>query len=105
MPLTLFTVFHANLAFSAVPPEDVGRVVDRCLWPLVEATRLPGVSLGLELAGDSLERMAAEDPLLVDAIRDSVSAGTLEIVGSGFVQAILPLLPAELGARDLRRGR
>jgi hypothetical protein len=103
--LTLFAVFHANLDFSSVPPADIGRVLDRTLWPLVEATRLPGVALGLELPADSLARVAAEDPLLLEAIRDAVAAGRLEIVGSGLVQAILPLVPAAIGALNLRRGR
>jgi Glycosyl hydrolase family 57 len=103
--LTLFTVFHANLGFSSVPPGDVGRMLDQCLWPLVEATRAPGVALGLELPGDSLARIAAEDPLLLEAIRRAVTAGHLEIVGSGLVQAILPLVPVAVGAHNLRRGR
>ncbi len=105
MTLSLFTVFHANLAFSSIPPGDVGRVLDRCLWPLVDATRLPGVRLGLEMPGDTLERIATGDPLLLDALRAAVTDGRLELVGSGLTQAILPLMPAALGAHDLRRGQ
>ncbi|HEY3189215.1 MAG TPA: hypothetical protein VGJ70_17145, partial [Solirubrobacteraceae bacterium] len=90
--LTLFTVFHANLSFSSIPPGDVGRVLDHCLWPLVDATREPGVVLGLELPGDSLERLAATDRLLLDALVAGFADGRLELVGSGLVQAILPLV-------------
>jgi hypothetical protein len=103
--LTLFTVFHANLGFSSVPPGDVGLVLDRCLWPLVDALRVPGVSLGLEMPADSLARIAAEDRLLLDALRGAVEAGRLELVGSGLVQAILPLVPAPVGLHTLVRGR
>ncbi len=103
--LTLFTVFHANLALSSVPPGDVGLVLDRCLWPLVDAARLPGVRLGLELPGDSLERLAAEDRPLLEALRAAAAAGHVEIVGSGLVQAILPLVPCAVGARNLARGQ
>jgi hypothetical protein len=103
--LSLFTVFHANLAFSSIPPGDAGLVLDRCLWPLLDATRLPGVRLGLEMPGDTLERIAEEDPLLLDALRAAQEAGTLEIVGSGLTQAILPLVPAAQGAHDLHRGQ
>jgi hypothetical protein len=103
--LTLFTVFHANLAFSSVPPGDVGRVLDRCLWPLVDAAREPGVILGLELPGDSLERLAAVDRLLLDALVAAVADGRLELVGSGLVQAVLPLVPHAVAAHNLARGR
>jgi hypothetical protein len=103
--LTLFTVFHANLAFSSIPPGDVGRVLDRCLWPLVDAARAPGVVLGLELPGDSLERLAREDRLLLDALVAGVTDGRLELVGSGLVQAVLPLVPHAIGAHNLARGR
>jgi hypothetical protein len=105
MALSLFTVFHANLAFSSIPPDDVGRVLDRCVWPLVDAAGRPGVRLGLELPADSLELLARVDPLLLAAMQERIAAGRLEIVGSGLVQSILPLVPADVGARNLRRGQ
>ncbi len=105
MSLDLFTVFHVNASFSAVPPEDLGGVLDRCVWPLLDASTLPGVRFGIEMPGDTVEQLAAADPLLLDALRAGVAAGRLEVVGSGLVQAILPLVPAALGAHDLVRGR
>src|SRR5581483_691901 len=105
MPLTLFTVFHANLAFSSIPPADAGRVVDRTLWPLLDATAHPGVRLGLEMPADTLAAIAAADPLFLAALRDAIAAGRIELVGSGLVQAILPLVPAALGAHALARGQ
>lgn len=105
MRLDLFTAFHLNLDFSCVAPEDAGRVLDRCAWPLVDLLRIPGVSLGLEAPASSLSLLATLDPLLLDAIRDAVAAGRLELVGSGLAQVILPLVPAAVGAHDLRRGQ
>src|SRR5262245_44308554 len=103
--LSLFTVFHANLAFSSVPGTDAGRVLDRCVWPLVELTDIPGVRLGLEMPADTLERIATGDPLLFAALTDAIAGDRLELVGSGLVQAILPLVPAAVGARNLTQGR
>ena len=105
MTLSLFTVFHANLAFSSIPPGDAGRVLDRCLWPLLDAAALPGVRLGLEMPADTLETIARIDPPLLDALRAAGAAGRLELVGSGLVQAVLPLVPAALGAHCLARGQ
>src|SRR5262249_55219482 len=105
MTLSLFTVFHANLAFSSIPPGDVGRVLDRCLWPLVDAAALPGVRLGLEMPADTLATIAAVDGTLLDALRTADAEGRLELVGSGLVQAILPLVPAAGGAHCLLRGQ
>jgi hypothetical protein len=105
MALTLFTVFHANLAFSSIPPGDAGRVVDRTLWPLLDATSRPGVRLGLEMPADTLAIVTATDALFLAALRDAIAAGRVELVGSGLVQTILPLVPAEIGAHALRRGQ
>ncbi|MCW5893795.1 MAG: hypothetical protein KIT14_25050 [bacterium] len=105
MRLDLFTAFHLNLDFSCVAPEDAGRVLDRCVWPLVDLLQTPGVALGLEVPASSLSLLAALDPLLLDAIRAAIAAGRLELVGSGLAQVILPLVPAAVGAHDLRRGR
>lgn len=105
MALDLFTVFHLNLDFSCIPPGDVPRVLDRCVWPLIDLAARPGMALGLELPADSLERIAADDPLLLDALRDGVDAGRFEIVASGLTQVILPLVPAAVGLRTLARGQ
>jgi glycosyl hydrolase family 57 len=103
--LDLFTVFHLNLDFSCIPPGDAGRVLDRCVWPLVALTARPGVRLGLEMPADSLARIAAEDAPLLDALRAAVAGGRLELIGSGLTQVILPLVPAAIATRDLERGR
>ncbi len=103
--LDLFTVFHLNLDFSCIPPEDTGRVLDRCVWPLLALAERPGVRLGIEMPADTLVRLADEDPLLLAAIRTATATGRLEVVGSGLTQVILPLVPAMVGERNLRRGQ
>src|SRR5262249_32202034 len=51
------------------------------------------------------ERIATGDPLLFAALADAIAGDRLELVGSGLVQAILPLVPAAVGARNLTQGR
>ena len=42
-PLRLFTAFHANLDFSALPEADRALVLRRCYWPLL---RPGGILMG-----------------------------------------------------------
>lgn len=40
-PILLYTVFHANLDFSALPDVDVPLVLERCYWPLLRFAEVP----------------------------------------------------------------
>lgn len=104
--LYLFTVFHANFDFSSIPPRHYSSIIDRCFWPVLECLeRYPELRLGVELPADSLAKAQEEDPLFVSALCRLEAAGRLEIVGSGLVQAILPLLPEEANRRILFLGQ
>lgn len=102
--LSLYTAFHANLFYSSIPKEEEGVVIDRCYWPLLEIVRDLGVPIGLELSGYTLERIAAVDPLLLDTLRRLWAEKKIEILGSGFTQAIFPLIPVDANRENLRHG-
>ncbi len=99
--LRLFTVFHGNLDFSAVPRADLPRVIERDYWPLLglaESSRLP---LGLEMPARTLARLADEDPEWVKTFRALAERGLVELVGSGWAQVIGPLVPADVNRDNL----
>ena len=102
--LDLFTVFHLNLAFSSIEEEQRPEVVRRCYWPLLRLARDYGLCLGIEAPGYTLEAAAAIDPSWVAELRRLASAGACEFIGSGYAQAIGPLLPADANEANLRLG-
>ena len=61
-PLRLFTAFHANLDFSALPEADRALVLRRCYWPLLRLPEELGIPIGFEMSARTLEILENEDP-------------------------------------------
>jgi hypothetical protein len=103
-PVRVFTVFHGNLDFSAIPDRDLPTVIARCYWPLLtlaEDARLP---LGIEMPARTLQRVAREDPEWLKALRAATERGLVEVVGSGLAQVIGPLVPVDINRANLALG-
>lgn len=100
----LYTVFHLNLFFSSLEKEDRATVVERCYWPLLGLLDATGAPLGIELSGSTLEQIASIDPSWVESFRAELARGRAELIGSGYVQLISPLVPAEVTAHNLKLG-
>jgi hypothetical protein len=104
MTLKLYTAFHLNLAYSSIEEEQRAEVVRRCYWPLLRLARDLGLPLGIEAPAFTLEAAAAADPSWLAELRSLVTDGPCEFLGSGYVQLIGPLVPAEVNAANLRLG-
>lgn len=103
--LRLFSVFHANLDFSAIPDRDLPRVIERCYWPLLVLAEQASLPLGLELPARTLRRVAQEDPEWLKTFRGLAERGLVEAVGSGWAQLIGPLVPVDANRANLELGR
>lgn len=103
-PLALYTTFHLNLAYSSIEEEQRAEVVRRCYGPLLRLARDLGLPLGIEAPAFTLGAAAAADPSWLAELRSLVTDGPCEFLGSGYVQLIGPLVPAEVNAANLRLG-
>jgi Glycosyl hydrolase family 57 len=101
--LILFAVFHLNLAFSSIEEEDRAAVIERCYWPLLALAANNG-PIGIEATGYTLEEILSRDPAWVARLADLIRSGRVELVGSGYAQAIGPLVPAKVVAANLKIG-
>ena len=100
--LNLFALFHLNLAFSSIEEEQRATVVRDCYRPLLAlAQRHP---IGIEATAYTLEAIQRCDPAWLDELAALIAAGKVEFIGSGYAQAIGPLLPADVVAANLRLG-
>jgi hypothetical protein len=99
-----YALFHLNLAYSSIPVEARPEVVRRCYWPLLEMAESTGVALGIELTGWSLEQLQEIDPAWVAKFKDLLDAGRCELIGSGYVQLIGPLVPHRVNRWNQRLG-
>jgi len=101
--LSLFALFHLNLAFSSIEEEQRSDVINRCYWPLLRLAERHG-PIGLEATGFTLEEIAKRDPEWILKARELIALGRIELIGSGYAQIIGPLVPAKVTEKNLYLG-
>ena len=102
--LLLYTAFHANLSYSYIPEDLYPQILSQCYWPLLRIIDEKKVPLGLEFSGYTLEVINRLDPKFVEQLRELWDAGLCEVIGSGYVQSIMPLIPSAVNRQNLRLG-
>ncbi len=100
----LVCLFHLNLAFSSLEQERQATVVQRCYWPMLELARRTEFPIAFEAPGWTLERISEHDPSWIAEARRLITAGRVELVGSGYAQCAAPLLPAHANRWNVRLG-
>ncbi|HEB88692.1 MAG TPA: hypothetical protein ENI85_03895, partial [Deltaproteobacteria bacterium] len=103
-PLRLYTAFHGNLDFSALPDADRPVVIARCYWPLLRLPEELGIPIGFEMSARTLRSLQEEDPEWVKRFRGLSERGLVEPIGSGWAQVVAPLAPAEINRANLELG-
>lgn len=88
-----YLIFHLNLAFSSISESKRPVVIERCYTPLLDLVELHGLPIGVEMTGWTLRQIQALSPNWVSRFRRLLSEGRCELVGSGYVQMIGPLVP------------
>jgi hypothetical protein len=101
--LSLFALFHLNLAFSSIEEEQRDDVIARCYWPLLRLAEKFG-PIGVEATGFTLEEIAKRDPVWIERFKGLLNDGRAELIGSGYAQMIGPLVPARVTEANLRIG-
>ncbi|MBB1271638.1 hypothetical protein [Psychromonas sp. SR45-3] len=95
-----YKIFHGNLAFSAIEEESLPEVIDKCYFPLlafIEKTKTP---IGIELSGYSLEKIQHYRPLWITQFKALHEQGLVELIGSGYMQIIGPLVPYQVNLKN-----
>ncbi len=91
------------MMYSSIEEADRSLVIENCYWPLLNLAA-SGIPLGIEISVLSLEIIHEIDPLWVDSLRQLISAGKVELVGSGYAQIIGPLVPHEVNVWNQKLG-
>jgi hypothetical protein len=102
--LRLFAFFHLNLAYSSIEEDQRPEVVQRCYWPLLRLVRTFELPVGIEASAYTLDCIRSIDPGWAIEFATLCSKGLCELIGSGYVQLIGPLVPPEVNAANLRLG-
>jgi Glycosyl hydrolase family 57 len=102
--LRLFAFFHLNLAYSSIEEDQRPEVIQRCYWPLLRLARTLELPVGIEASAYTLECIRSIDPGWTVEFATLCSRGLCELIGSGYVQLIGPLVPPDINAANLRLG-
>jgi hypothetical protein len=102
--LTGYALFHLNLMFSSIEEAQRPEVIARCYRPLLDLAE-DGVPVAIEAPGLTLEIAAAIAPDWIARLRRLIDEGRVEFVGSGYAQAIGPLMPWQVVETNLALGR
>lgn len=101
--LHLYTAFHCNLAFSTIERGAFPSVIERCYWPILKLAE-DGFPVALEMTAWTLKEVNSIDPVFVEKLRELLHSKRLEFIGSGYSQAIFPLIPTEVNRWNLETG-
>ncbi|MDD3088997.1 MAG: alpha-amylase, partial [Candidatus Omnitrophica bacterium] len=70
------------------------RASDQCYIPFIETLKkYPSIKMTFHFTGCLLEWVEKKRPELIDAVRDLVSSGQVEVMSGGFYEPILPPIP------------
>ena len=104
MSKVFYSIYHANLAFSAIEEAEIPIVIDKCYFPLLDLVETLHVKIGLELSGFTLEKIQQYRPQWIDRFKQLCEANEMELVGSGYMQIIGPLVPYEVNIKNQKIG-
>ncbi|MDX9961057.1 MAG: hypothetical protein RBS32_06275 [Aliarcobacter sp.] len=99
-----YKIYHANLAFSAIPEEELEQVIDKCYFPLLDFVEKTNTKIGLEISGYSLEIIQKSRPIWIERFKDLHKKSLIELIGSGYMQIIAPLIPYAVNLRNQEIG-
>ena len=99
-----YKIYHANLAFSAIPEEQLAEVIDKCYFPLLDFVEKSKTKIGLEISGYSLEIIQNIRPAWITKFKELNNLYLIELIGSGYMQIIAPLVPYKVNLQNQKIG-
>jgi len=102
--LKLFSLFHLNMAYSAIEVEQRRIVIEHSYWPMLRLAEEEGLPFGIEASAWTLQTINEIDHSWIETLKRLVNDGVCEFIGCGYSQIIGPLVPAEVNAANLRIG-
>ena len=92
------------MMFSSISKKERNIVIDKCYWPLLELAKKYSIPIGIEATGCTLEIIENIDPTWIKELKNMLSNGYCEFIGSGYAQIITPLVPAKVNQKNLKIG-
>ena len=95
-------VFHGNLQYAEIPKTEIPKVIEKAYVSVISSLLKEEIPFGLNITGYTLEILPDG---VVSLIKDGIESGLIEVVGTSYTHAILPLLPLDRVETQIRRDR
>jgi len=103
-------MLHANLLYAEFPFAEIPNVVDRSYLPVLEMLeKNPQYKIVLNMTGFTLDVLSGafpeygKYPEVIDLVKTLVKRGQVELTGTSWTHAILPLMTTQEVERDIER--
>ncbi len=103
-------LLHANLLYAEFPFAEIPNVIDRSYLPVLEMLeKNPQYKIVLNVTGFTLDVLSGvfpeygKYPEVIELIKALVKRGQVEVTGTSWTHAILPLMTTEDVRRDIAR--
>lgn len=85
-------VLHGNLQYAEIPKQEIPTVIEKAYTPTITSLLEDDIPFGLNLTGYSLQYLPDE---LIQKIKQGIAQDLIELTGTAYTHAILPLLPLD----------
>lgn len=99
-----YNIFHLNLAYSSISEEERPSIIEKCYFPLLEVIETMRIPMGIEMSGWTLNKINELSPDWLERFKYLQKSKLCELVGSGYVQLIGPLVPYKVNYWNQRLG-
>jgi hypothetical protein len=99
-----YKIYHGNLAFSSIEEDSLEEVIDQTYFPLLNLVEKENLKIGLEINAYSLEKIQKLKPHWIEKFKNLHKKGLVELIGSGYMQIIGPLVPYEINIKNQKIG-
>ena len=102
--MNLYSIFHINTSYSSLEKKNIKNVLKLCYWPLLNLIERYDFKIGIEASANSLIEINNIDKSWLKKLRYLIYKKKVEFIGSGYSQAIFPIIPFEVNNMNLKLG-
>jgi predicted glycosyl hydrolase (DUF1957 family) len=100
MPIAI--LLHANIQYAEIPFIEWDKVFEKSYYKTIKTLIDNNISFTLNITGYTLEKMPRK---IIDLIIEGIESGIIEVSGTSYTHAILPLLSLDRAYEQISRDR
>ncbi len=95
-------IFHGNLQYAELSKSEIPEIIERSYVPTIDFLLKNEIKFALNITGYTLKYLPDE---LIDKIREGIDEGLIELTGTSYTHAILPLLELDRVVEQVRKDK